>query len=220
MKKIHLVVLILTILTLVEGIYYLQLKGVSLTTVLQKIPNTGNETPIKEYKDELNITFQDKQDKVGRTAIYNQAAFNAFNGTGKISGDANTLTAYVGKFAGFETILDSEDEYLLVEDPKTGELLVKGRIDYSSEHDETDFKVENLARTNTNVSTVENLGLSVDLGKETIKKLIQKGDVLTAMLLPQENDFSQAQLDTEGNPFFLRIILRRFDGKHQIQKEL
>lgn len=144
---------------------------------------------------------------------------------------SSAFTNYiVGSFENWEDIPNSADKYLILQDlagirNEKGELttIPKIRIGFSVK-DGTAFGIEDLSSIIPKVLDV-NLGTKIykagliESLAEDFNKLIKLGDVIAVTLIP---DFSTKKdlLDKNNNKVASWILIRRFDVKIQIEKEL
>ncbi len=146
-------------------------------------------------------------------------------------GYLNHRTAVIGIFKSFEKISSSNDLYIILENPINKEQ-IKIRISTEARFlDETtaQFLVDNLQLiTSKNISSIEQFldysGSEDNLQK--IKKVIKPGDIIYAglytVLIADKGEIKDADItrDRNGIAYADVVVLRRFEGKEQIDKEL
>lgn len=207
-------------------------------------PETANKTPEALAKEAgYNIIWKDPKDTTGRTVFYDYRGgwgggigenYSQQNGTdGKVYRHRISM---VGSFGSFEAIPASKDKYIILKDPRTGVLFQKIRIDFEGKIVTTEgMRPTNLGIENIslNKATAQSSGVNGKLeyvpqwDKEQLARIIQPGDAvhisLTAVkgisgnVLQEENNVVTANYE----PYFAgSIIVRRFGGKAQIEKEL
>lgn len=207
-------------------------------------PTTADKTPAQLAKEAgYKILLMSQDDNTGRTIFYDYRggwgggigeSYSEQNGTdGKTYRSAIYLT---GSFVSFEAVPESKDQYITLQNPKTGELFPKIRVAFADEI----FTTEGMKST---LLTVDNLSLDPDKasslgingrlgympqwGEDQLGKIIQPGDAI-GISLTAVKGISTNILHEEGNivtatyePSFAgSILVRRFGGKGQIEKEL
>ena len=165
------------------------------------------------------IVYQQEGDAQGRSVVYINQPGKALNDSGKIYGQSGDLYIVIGQVDSFEPINNSQDEYIVLTDPDTKETLIKGRINYTSQSNPTELRVENLSNSNKQGISVEKLDRVNLLGQNIVHRIIKKGDVVAVLLASGDNSWENI-FDENQNPYLTRIIVRRFGGKSSINQEL
>ena len=182
------------------------------------------------------IIWISPEDQTGRTVFYKERpkAELDFRSTGLVytqaSGSATQrLISYMaGTFISFEDLTDSSDLYLNFINPQTGISLPKARLILSKNNPlKTFFRVENLSYgTNNPFNEVNNaaegnLGMLSDWQVDKLKKIIQTGDaVVVSLTAKDKNGKLVNQTDSNKELIGTLLVIRRFDGQKQIEKEL
>lgn len=157
------------------------------------------------------------EDKNGSTIFYKERPKGEvnFKGVGLVYSQATSsanqkqISYIAGAFIDFQDIGNSPDLYLELINPLTGINLPKVRVILSKDSPfKTYFRVEDLSK-----DAIEgNLGILSDWSVDRLKKIIQKGDALVLSGLNQTD--SNRELITT------MLVIRRFNGLLQIEKEL
>ncbi|GEM_PF-4140231 len=207
-------------------------------------PTATGKSPQELAKEAgYNILWMDPNDTTGRTVFYDfkggwdrgiGESYGQQNGTdGKVY---RYLVSLTGQFVGFEDIEGSKDKYIILKNPKTGELFRKIRVDYEGKIFTTEgMKPTGLGIENLSYNTDQALSIGVNgrLGflpqwdKVQLRKILQPGDAvgigvtavkgISANVLHEKDNVVTAMYE----PYFAGgIDLRRFGGKAQIEREL
>lgn len=191
------------------------LLGLSFFSPPQKAPLEQTREP------EYEILYKKTQDTTGRTLFYQQRGFYDGIGTGLrdvVGGRVNVeYVAGAVSSSGLMSIQDTNDFYILLVDPQTGEELSgKIRILGVDKDDlrATKIVVEDLDEP---AQTAQNLiGFADLLLKEDLEKLVRPGDgVAVEFYVRQDSVF-----DDQGRRIIESLVLRRYGGLEQIRKEL
>lgn len=208
------------------------------------IPATTGKSPEQLAKEVgYNILYKDTNDQTGRTVFYDYRgswgggigeSYSEQKGTdGK---NYRHLIFLTGQFVKFENIDGSKDRYIILKDPKTGNLFQHIRVDFEGKFDTTEGKqptVLSVANLSLNNQNAMSLGVDGRLGYlpqwdgNQLGRILKPGDAV-GISLTAVRGISSATWREEGNnkteiienPFAGSITLNRFGGKAQIEKEL
>ncbi|OGH05252.1 MAG: hypothetical protein A2W22_01370 [Candidatus Levybacteria bacterium RBG_16_35_11] len=210
-----------------------QVQTITTKSPSEILPGSQKITPVLEAKAEIagyKIIWQgDKNDTTGRTILASKERAKN-KGFPDQFGYLNYQTAAIGTFKSFEKIPSSDDYYMVLEDPiKKGQIKVRLSAEVHSPDTSTViFLVDNLDFINVRNKAYEKIfdftGSKSDLQK--IEKIVKQGDIiyagLHAVLIGDNGEIKNANItrDKNGLIYADSIILRRFGGKEQIDKEL
>jgi len=138
------------------------------------------------------------------------------------------LMQVVGRFVRWENIAESQDKYMVVQDPKTGEKtkyrigFVPSRL-YNPEYDEsTRLAVEqvHIGSDVVDLNKIENVTKPqlADIGYQVMKKVLRGGD--TVILFPVFSPPKWAGVDEVGIETISSIIVRRIGGVETLNKTI
>lgn len=178
-----------------------------------------------------DIIWMSDSDRVGRTVFYknndnytlNPTYTGRLNGIGVIE-SGPTLKYYAGVLSEISDIPNSKDKYFVLADPQTNKLLVIARIIIEKRGNTlgTSLRIENLSYGTSRPASGltfddENLGLVSDFLK---KDIIQKGDAVIIIPETDINNVKKEVKDDKNNPYSSVVVIRRFAGKTDIEREL
>ncbi len=164
-----------------------------------------------------DIIWIKPEDETGRTVFYKERpkAETDFRGTGLVytqatASGAQRLISYVaGTFISFQEIANSPDLYIDLINSQTGISLPKVRLILTKDSStKTFFRVENLSYAQEG-----NLGMLSDWTIDKLKKIITTGDAVVVSNFTNKTDSNKALIGT-------MLVIRRFDGQGQVEKEL
>ncbi len=168
-----------------------------------------------------NITFDqnvyktiliDKEDDTGRSVLYERNDPYWLTGYGTRQLDDHTLKMTIGEVYKLEPITDSHDMYITLIHPLQHKIILKARLDMTSQFSATDIRVEDVEELKNGEPIIDQLGTAYRFRKQ-IKELIRPGDVVTIQHRPEKgDDLSKIVKDEHGIEYISRIILRRYGG--------
>lgn len=185
------------------GIYFYRKTketSVSSTPVPEKKPAKAIGKSFQKPIPKIQIIYQDKKDKEGRTALYN---YGLYSGVGENKQEGAIY--YVGLFKSWESIFNSQDKYLILENPFTKTLLPKFHVLYLPLN-KGDLNTTALAQEEINNGKI-NFGKAIgDYSSEELNNLIKPGDAIVVFPLRDRNGASVK--DKEGNVAALWLYTR------------
>lgn len=237
-QRIILILLVVAVLFWgAVGVYYfLSVKS----TKSQKPVSSTEEESISIFKKAdiagYKITKIEPNDEIGRTVFYDWRGEKALGGMGEVevqNDDSTVFTRHItGTFSGWEDIPDSSDKYLLLNHPETNSSLPKIRILFAPNQNLpvwaniTRFGIEVLDYGPNNSSDEDdifyNFGDIAKLPMATLEKLIKKGDALGCFIYFDVDSAGKRinLFDENGQLVAMDLLIRRFGGKEQVDKEL
>ena len=229
-KYLNIFIVLLIVFAVFELGYYISGTKRNLLFFWNTTPDqNGNTSNLIDRPESYRILYQDPSDTIGRTIIYEGKPGEAINGYGQVAQEITGYQVYAGIIESIEPIDGSEDEYIVLVDPINSSSIVHARLDYSSAFDTTDVRVEDIQESPSILLKIESLGLTTNVGKENMHKLMRVGDAVVLLMAPQIDEDTDIQTaiqqqltrrDEEGIRYVARIFLRRIGGKTQILKEL
>lgn len=161
--------------------------------------------PVKDFV----IISKKWGDMTGRTVIYRDKKESLFGGQGFLhAGYTDVPWGVVGVFDHFEPIQQSSDEVIFIQ-TKDGSF-IKGRIIFSGNRDETDFRLENLTKSYPQAYEIIGRLINGKLSKEKINGFFKKGDIVAIVISPDEqHQLGKESLNAEPQNV-VRVVLRRF----------
>lgn len=158
----------------------------------------------------------DNDDEKGRAVLYERNDPYWLGGYGTRQLNNQTLKMTIGEVYKIEPIENSEDLYITLIHPLEQKILVKVRLDMTSQFSATDIRVEDVRELKEGEPRIEQIGNAYTLRKR-INDLIQRGDVVTIQHRPEKgDDLSNIMKDGNNVEYIARIILRRYDGKDNL----
>lgn len=232
----------LLILLLIPLSFYLYKNYLIISPLSQPVPTSSpivspaNPLIAKAKSIGYDIIWINPKDKTGRTVFYKERAKaeTDFRGTGLVytqatASGAQRLISYVaGTFISFQEIANSPDLYIDLINPQTGISLPKVRLILTKDSPiKTFFRVENLLYGPNNPfdgvkkGNEGNLGILADWTVDKLKKIIQTGDAVVVSLTSKDkNNKLTNQTDSNKELIGKILVIRRFYGQSQVEKEL
>jgi len=208
--------------------------NINTTSTIKNTNTKSNGVLIAEEKAEkagFSVAWAgDTEDGSGRTILVSRDRVQDIGFPDEF-GYFTHKTAVMGILKSFEKIPSSNDLYIILENPINKEQ-IKIRISTEGRFlDEVaaQFLVDNLQLiTSDDASSVEKLFdyFGSEDGLQKIKKIVKPGDViyagLYAVLKADKGEIKDVDIarDRNGAIYAEAIVLRRFGGKEQIDKEL
>lgn len=127
------------------------------------------------------------------------------------------------RFIGWETIVNSTDRYILIDDPVSGKKLLRNRVVFSSINWMGASIRSNLAveavDQNTKEHNLESLSGFGAINNYTLQlnRLLKKDDIIVLRYQLYNNEIIK---DADGFPVVWWLVVRRKEGKTAIEKEL
>lgn len=160
--------------------------------------------PSADYK----IVSKKWGDVDGRTVVFSGRSNSFFNGLGYLfNKQLNQPWAVVGYFARFEDIPGKANEYVTLEDG-SGRVILKGEVYFNNPRTDTDFMLEKLRDQTKNPYDPIYFALRPNVNRENINRLFHKGDVVAAVIWP--DDLSQIMSSEQHPVRVVRLVVRRY----------
>jgi len=210
-KALKIFLFILAFVIIGEVVYFTAFK--SKTTSVQK---TSMSNEVQDSVD--RILYQEKNDTEGRSVIYRKKDFS-YSGIGEFYNTATSpakLVQIIGVFKGWESIPNSKDRYILLENPLDEKPVQKTRVSFeASALFDKGMNSTVLAVENLKTGIIENAKIQIrNLSPDQIDFFLKRGDAVVITPLIQED--SSIRRDGQGIICAAWIILRRNSGISQM----
>ncbi len=225
------IVVILALAGIISADVYLYFDSNRVAPIAFPLPKTINQsgsqnlhlfTPVPAY---LKIVSQAENDTTGRTVIFQSNRYQIYAKIGKKYLPGTKTISYVaGRFVSWESIPNSQDRYLKLINPLTGQRLPTCRIIFSPFNTSarrvvTQLELLSLNRFNQGAGlnkAITNLGNIDKLPANKLNYLIQPGDIL--IVYPYYASKNKLYTDNQNAFYASAIVIRRWQNLTLSQK--
>ena len=233
-KLLYLAFFIVVLILGGEVVYYLRIKETRETKVTPTPVSSEQISPFslaaRAEAAGYRIIFQgNSHDTTGRTVLH-EGRGERSDGAGAFPAvykGAQDIWRLIGVFKGWEEIANSKDRYIKLYDPLEDRDLPLARVAFEESglfkgrFYATSLAVANLdyGPENPAISPADKLGSVMDWEIKDLDRIFKPGDVILVTLV-FGTEGEGILRDNEGKPLVGWLVIRRFGGKAQVEKEL